>query len=138
MTSVVDTYRRINIRGVTECGVDNSHTIRVFAQVEGAERQAIATQGDQSVGFSSRQDACGEGCRAACERAAAGADAMGALEDCRQLCETACRRPDGNGKFSSSTGAAGGEGAPPLACRPIEPIELPSRAPRLEGGEQLA
>ncbi|KAK3232930.1 hypothetical protein CYMTET_56747 [Cymbomonas tetramitiformis] len=96
-------YRRISVRGLTIADNDNNdHSIRVFAQVEGLEKQAIATQGDASTGFRSRQDACEGGCIAACERAAVGACAPNALEDCRTLCVDACTKPDpATGKFST-------------------------------------
>eukprot|EP00854_Cymbomonas_tetramitiformis_P015881 gene15881-18834_t len=80
-TMVPKDYRRISVRGLTIADNDNNdHSIRVFAQVEGLEKQAIATQGDASTGFRSRQDACEGGCIAACERAAVGACAPNALE----------------------------------------------------------
>lgn len=69
--------------------------------MEGLEKQAIATQGDASTGFRSRQDACDGGCIAACARAAVGACAPSALEDCRMACVDACTKPDPDtGKFS--------------------------------------
>ena len=77
-----------------------SHNIRVFAQVEGLDKQAIATQGDVSTGFSTREDACASGCLAACERATSSARADDALENCRVACSDACTKPDASGKFS--------------------------------------
>jgi hypothetical protein len=52
--------------------------------VEGLKRQAVATWAETG-GFRTRQDACDVGCMAACERAAVGARAPHAVDDCRAL-----------------------------------------------------
>lgn len=83
------------------------------AQVEGLKRQAIATSaeapGDADgpvhaegrSGFRTRADACDVGCMAACERAAVGARAPHAVDDCRTMCVLACNESDpATGKFS--------------------------------------
>ena len=78
------------------------HNILVFAQVEGLDRQAIATQGEiNSVNFNTREDACDTGCLAACERASLSAMADDALDKCIGACENACVMPDAKGKFSA-------------------------------------
>lgn len=99
-------FNWIRVRGVTTTtggdgdGEHGTHNIRVFAQVEGRDKQAIATQGDVSTGFSTREDACASGCLAACERASSSAMADDALENCRVACSDACTKPDASGKFS--------------------------------------
>ena len=77
------------------------HNIRVFAQVEGLDKQAIATQGDLNSGFNTREDACESGCLHACERATTSAMADDALEKCHKACHDACIMPDATGKFSA-------------------------------------
>jgi hypothetical protein len=115
-------FNWIRVRGVVTATSDEDdsalavqHNIRVFAQVEGPEKQAIATQGDLNSGFNTREDACESGCLAACERATTSAAAEGALEKCQRACHDACIMPDASGKFSavvygSGSGAQGGEG----------------------------
>jgi hypothetical protein len=69
-------------------------------QVEGLKRQAIATSAEAG-GFRTRADACDVGCMAACERAAVGARAPQAVEDCRAMCVLACNESHpATGKFS--------------------------------------
>lgn len=99
-------FNWIRVRGlVTSTGPDDDptmaqHNIRVFAHVEGVDKQAIATQGELGS-YSTREDACESGCLAACERATTSAIAEGALETCRLACENACTMPDASGKFSA-------------------------------------
>ena len=81
-----------------------AHVVRVFCQVEGAEKQAIAstTRGDDERDeWVTRAEACERACAGGCERAAAGADASAdAGEVCALACAEACeRRADANGKF---------------------------------------
>eukprot|EP00850_Spirogloea_muscicola_P000820 SM000003S11065 [mRNA] locus=s3:594763:595647:- [translate_table: standard] len=94
-------YRRITVKGVTALEQAGRHTIRVFAQVEGACRQSMATQGDAACCYLTPEDACETGCAAACERASAGASLAGALQDCQDACTQACVRPEAGGKFSA-------------------------------------
>jgi len=90
-----------------------SYVVRVFARVEGLEKQAIATHGGAPSGagdadgadadagaFYERGEACASACRSACERATASANAEEACEMCSAACEDACeRRADASGKF---------------------------------------
>ena len=80
-----------------------AHTIRVFAQVEGLEKQAIATHGARDEArdeaFFNREDACASACAYACERATTSAGAEDAYDLCNAACEDACVRPDAMGKF---------------------------------------
>lgn len=90
-----------------------SYVVRVFARVEGLEKQAIATHGGAPSGvgdadgadadagaFYERDEACASACRSACERATASANAEEACEMCSAACEDACeRRADASGKF---------------------------------------
>jgi hypothetical protein len=92
-----------------------SYVVRVFARVEGLEKQAIATHGGVPSGasdadgrgadadadaFYERDEACASACRSACERATASANAEEACEMCSAACEDACeRRADASGKF---------------------------------------
>jgi hypothetical protein len=101
---------------------DVVHVVRVFAQVEGREKQAIATHGgsgtrgvDETNGrgvggmqeseaarqrFYTREEACAAACAAACERATTSADAEDGYELCEAACADACeRRADASGKF---------------------------------------
>ena len=110
-------FNWIRVRGlVTSSSPDDDptmaqHNIRVFAHVEGVDKQAIATQG--SLGsYTTREDACESGCLAACERATTSAIAEGALETCRVACENACTMPDASGKFSAVVYGKQTEGDP--------------------------
>ena len=98
----------IRVRGLVTATSDEDdpsqpvqHNIRVFAQVEGLDKQAIATQGDLNSGFNTREDACESGCLHACERATSSAMADDALEKCHKACHDACIMPDATGKFSA-------------------------------------
>ena len=102
-------FNWIRVRGlVTSSSPDDDptmaqHNIRVFAHVEGVDKQAIATQG--SLGsYTTREDAC--------ERATTSAIAEGALETCRVACENACTMPDASGKFSAVVYGKQTEGDP--------------------------
>jgi len=79
------------------------HAVRVFARVEGNEKQAIATHGADGDGadgaFFSRAAACASACARACERATSSANAEEAFDLCAVACEDACARPDASGKF---------------------------------------
>ena len=101
-------FNWVRVRGLVTTTSDEDdpshrvhHNIRVFAQVEGLDRQAIATQGDLHEGFNTREDACETGCLAACERASSSAMADEALEKCQTACENACNMPDASGKFAA-------------------------------------
>jgi hypothetical protein len=101
-------FNWVRVRGLVTTTTDEDdplhrvhHNIRVFAQVEGLDRQAIATQGDLHAGFNTREDACETGCLAACERASSSAMADEALEKCQTVCENACNMPDASGKFAA-------------------------------------
>ena len=72
--------------------------MRVFARIEGTEKQAIAAS--TSASERAVDVACGLACADACERAAACAEAEEASEVCAAACADACeRRRDGRGKF---------------------------------------
>ena len=125
-------FNWIRVRGVVTATSDEDdsalavqHNIRVFAQVEGPEKQAIATQGDLNSGFNTREDACESGCLAACERATTSAAAEGALEKCQRACHDACIMPDASGKFSAVV-----YGDPQAAGEPQrEPVEQDGKTP---------
>jgi hypothetical protein len=90
--------------GFDDAFASAAHVVRVFCQVEGAEKQAIAstTHGDaEGDARTTRAEACERACAIGCERAAAGADANAdAGEVCAMACAEACeRRADANGKF---------------------------------------
>lgn len=76
-----------------------SHVVRVFAQIEGGSKQAIAASTSDD-GASGRAEACERACGTACERAGACADAEDAVEVCGIACAHACeRQSDARGKF---------------------------------------
>ena len=109
------------------------HNIRVFAQVEGLDRQAIASQGDLHEGFNTREDACETGCLAACERASSSAMADEALEKCQTACENACNMPDASGKFAAAVYGGkprGDAGAGETKAAPGTPHVAATRRPR--------
>ena len=76
-----------------------SHVARVFAQIEGGAKQAIAAATSDD-GASGRAEACERACGTACERAGGCADAEDAIEVCGIACAHACeRQSDARGKF---------------------------------------
>ena len=81
-----------------------AHAARVFARVEGAEKQAIAAYGggatEREECFYTRAEACERACAVSCEKAAVGAGADDAAELCESACAYACeRQSDADGKF---------------------------------------
>jgi hypothetical protein len=85
-------------------GMTRAHVVRVFARVEGTEKQAIAAYGggarEREEYFYTRAEACERACAVSCEKAAVGADADDAAELCESACAYACeRQSDADGKF---------------------------------------
>lgn len=85
-------------------GTTRAHLVRVFARVEGTEKQAIAAYGggarEREEYFYTRAEACERACAVSCEKAAVGADADDAAELCESACAYACeRQSDADGKF---------------------------------------
>ena len=85
-----------------------SHVVRVFAQIEGGVKQAIAASTSDPGG--ARAEACERACATACERAGTCADAEDAVDVCGIACAHACEREsDARGKFEVNVRAGSEE-----------------------------